>query len=107
MIFNCEHPNVIKNLTLENVNTKSPKWLHRMEWCDEDAGEILEIPKDYNYLVDYYNDGDIKALHYTDGGPWHPGYENVTYGDRWLKYVTEKEKDKIKWSIENEYNHLN
>ncbi len=107
MIFNCEHPNVVKNLTLENVNTKSPKWLHRMEWCDEDAGEILEIPKDYNYLVDYYNDGDIKALHYTDGGPWHPGYENVTYGDRWLKYVSEEEKEKIKWSIENEYNHLN
>lgn len=103
MIFNCQHPNVVKNLTLENANTKSPKWLHRMEWCQEDNNEILEIPKDYNYLVDYYNDGNIKALHYTDGGPWHPGYENVTYGDRWLMYVSEEEKAKIKWSIENEY----
>ena len=93
MIFNCEHSNVTKNLTLDVVNTQTPKWLHRMEWCDEK--EILEIPKDYNYLVDYYTDGDIKALHYTDGGPWHPGYENVTFGDRWLKYITEEEKNKM------------
>ena len=103
MIFNCQHSNVIKNLTLENVNTKTAKWLHRMEWCQEENNEIMEIPKEYNYLVDYYNNGNIKALHYTDGGPWHPGYENVTFGDRWLKYLSEEEKEKIKWSIENEY----
>lgn len=101
MIFNCSHNNVKQNLTLENANKKSAKWLHRMMWCEED--EILEIPRSYNYLVDYYEDGPIKALHYTDGGPWHPGYENVTYGDRWLKYTSEEEKEKIKWSIENEY----
>ena len=101
MVFNCEHPNVIKNLTLENTNNKSAKWLHRMNWCDDN--EILEIIKDYNYLVDYYVDGNIKALHFTDGGPWHPGYENVTHGDKWLKYISEEEKEKLKWSIDNEY----
>ena len=101
MIFNCSQNNVKQNLTLENANKKSAKWLHRMMWCEED--EILEIPRSYNYLVDYYEDGEINALHYTDGGPWHPGYENVTYGDRWLKYTSEEEKEKIKWSIENEY----
>jgi lipopolysaccharide biosynthesis glycosyltransferase len=104
MIFNCEHKNVIKNLILENTNFKSAKWLHRMEWCEEK--EILEIPKEYNFLVDYYFDGNIKALHYTDGGPWHPGYENVTFGDRWLEYITHDEKEKIKWSIENEYKNI-
>ena len=92
MIFNCSHKNT-KNLTLENVNIKSPKWLHRMEWCDDN--EILEIPKSYNYLVDYYDDEDIKALHFTDGGPWHPGYENVQYGNEWLEYLNEKEKEKM------------
>ena len=45
----------------------------------------------------------VKEVYYIDGGPWHPGYENVTYGDRWLKYISEDEKKKIKWSIENEY----
>ena len=103
MIFNCDHQNVKNNLTLDNANSKSAKWLHRMMWCDETNDEILEIPRKYNYLVDYYHDGEISALHYTDGGPWHPGYENVTYCDKWLKYINEDEKNKIKWSIENEY----
>ena len=75
-----------------------------MMWCDEEKGEILEIPRSYNYLVNYYHEGPIKALHFTDGGPWHPGYEDVTYGNRWLKYISKEEKKMIKWSIENEYN---
>jgi len=92
ILFNNEHPST-KNLTLDAVNTMSPKWLHRFEWAKDD--ELIEIPKDYNYLVDYYDNGPIKALHYTDGGPWHPGYENVSYGDWWLKYLTPEEKEKM------------
>lgn len=95
MLINCQHPNVVKNLTLENVNTKSPKWLHRMEWCNEELGEICEIPKEYNYLVGYYNSSEIKALHFTDGGPWHPGYEDVQFGDRWIKYISKEEECKM------------
>lgn len=95
MLINCEHPSVVSNLTLENANTKSAKWLHRMEWCNEDAGEIGELPRAYNYLVDYYHDGEIKALHFTDGGPWHPGYEDVEFGDRWLKYISKEEEEKM------------
>ena len=87
MLINCEHPSVVANLTLENANTQTAKWLHRMEWCNEDAGEIGELPRAYNYLVDYYHDGEIKALHFTDGGPWHPGYEDVQFADRWLAYI--------------------
>ena len=89
MLFNCSHPST-KNLTLENVNNKSAKWLHRLEWCKD--SEILEIPKSYNYLVGYYNDENIKALHFTDGGPWYPKYKNVLYADRWIKYLNDKEK---------------
>ena len=94
MIFNCEHPDIIENLTLDNSNTKSAKWLHRLEWTLDSC--IMEIPKDYNYLVDYYSDGPIKALHFTDGGPWHEKYQDVTYGNRWLEYITEEEKILIK-----------
>ena len=93
MIYNCEHPDVKKNLTLENTNSKSAKFLHRMEWCNEE--DILEIPKDYNYLVGYYNDNNIKALHYTDGGPWFTRYKNCDYSDKWLNYVTAEELKKI------------
>lgn len=92
MIFNNEHSST-KNLTLENINIKSPKWLHRFEWANDD--EVIEIPKDYNYLVNYYNDGPTKAIHYTDGGPWHPDYVNVQYGDLWMEYLTPEEKNKM------------
>ena len=101
MIYNCEHPNVVKNLTLENVNIKTAKWLHRLEWCEE--YEVLEIPKDYNYLVGYYNDGNIKAIHFTDGGPWHPGYEDVEFGDRWKKYISDEEDQRMKEEIQEYY----
>ena len=92
MLFNCSHPSV-KNLTLENVSTQTPAWLHRMKWAKDE--EIGEIDKSYNYLVGYYNDNNIKALHYTDGGPWHPGYENVEHGEKWLEYINEEERKLI------------
>ena len=97
MIFNCSHPD-IQNLNLENINTQTPKWLHRMEWTTE----VGEIDKKYNYLVGYYNDGDYKALHYTDGGPWHPGYEKVEYGDLWLNELTYFEKFKMNYREKTE-----
>ena len=84
MLFNCSHPST-KKLTLENVSTKSPAWLHRMQWAQDD--EIGEIDKSYNYLVGYYNDNNIKALHFTDGGPWYDNYKNVEHADEWLNYL--------------------
>ena len=101
MLFNCSHPSV-KNLTLENVSTQSPAWLHRLQWAKDE--EIGEIDKSYNYLVGYYDDNIIKALHYTDGGPWHPGYENVEHGDKWLKYLNEEEKFKMNQELSEYYN---
>ena len=72
-------------LTLENISTKSPAWLHRMQWAQDD--EIGEIDKSYNYLVGYYDDNNIKALHFTDGGPWYDNYKNVEHADKWLNYL--------------------
>ncbi len=100
MLFNCSHPS-IKNLTPESVSTQSPAWLHRMYWAKDE--EIGEIDKSYNYLVGYYNDKIIKALHYTDGGPWHPGYENVEHGDEWLNFLSEEEKGKMLKEIHDFY----
>lgn len=100
MLFNCSHRSV-KKLTLENINTKSPKWLHRMEWCKE--SEIGEIDKCYNYLVDYYHDNKYKALHYTDGGPWHPGYEQCLYSNEWLEHIDENQFKKMSKCINDLY----
>jgi lipopolysaccharide biosynthesis glycosyltransferase len=93
MVFNCEHPST-KLLTVQTTNEQSPAWLHRMEWAKDT--EIGMIPYQYNYLVDTYNTDDAKVYHYTDGGPWHPGYENVNYGNHWKQYMTDTEIIKLK-----------
>ena len=100
MVFNCEHPST-KQLTISAVNEKSPPWLHRIQWAQDD--EIGEIPYQYNYLVGYYQTNDAKVYHYTDGGPWHPGYENVQYGDRWKRYMTPDEISKLNLELDEYY----
>lgn len=70
------------NLTTDVVNTSEPSYLHQFKWLNDD--DIGEIDKEWNYLVGYYNDRKPKALHFTDGGPWHEGYENCQYNELWI-----------------------
>jgi hypothetical protein len=86
MVFNCAHPSC-RNLTIEKVNTKSGAWLHRFEWCKDQ--EIQEVDPEFNCLVGYYDIKQPKAIHFTDGGPWHHGYEKVEFSDLWRKYLKE------------------
>lgn len=84
MVFNCDHP-FTKRLTPQVVSESPAGYLHEFNWCDDKS--IGSIPHTYNYLVGYYNDiPDPKAVHYTDGGPWHAGYENVEFADRFNFY---------------------
>lgn len=84
MMFNCEHPDTQK-LSVEVVNTESPKYLHRMSW----ASSIGSIPLTYNYLEgDYKYMENPKAIHFTNGGPWHETW-NGDYGDEWIKVYDE------------------
>lgn len=84
MVFNCEHYDVVENLTLENVNSKSPAWLHRMQW----ASSIGRIPREYNHLVRYYDyDKSAVAIHFTEGTPMYREYRNDDYADEWLKFA--------------------
>ena len=92
MLFNCEHPS-IKKLNIENVNKKTPKWLHRMGWCKNE--EIGEIDKKYNYLVGYYHDNIYKGLHYTDGGPWYKDYMDCEFSKDWLNYLSDEDKKEL------------
>ncbi len=80
MMFNCEHPDTQK-LSVEVVNTESPKYLHRMSWTDE----VGSIPLTYNYLEgDYEYMENPKVVHFTNGGPWHETWKGY-YGDEWIK----------------------
>ena len=96
MIFNCNHEDIKKNLTIENIAIKNPSWLHRMEWTSEEL--ISEIPISYNYLLGYYNDNDEpKTLHLTDGGPWFNYWYDKKiftcekYESEWLSYLNSNE----------------
>lgn len=83
MWFNCDHP-AVYNLTPEIVNGESGMYLHRFMWCrDEDIGEL---PPTYNYLEGWHTRSQVKdpvCVHFTEGGPWFDGYENVEYAHEW------------------------
>jgi len=80
MIFNCEHKDC-KNLSVDNINTKEAKYLHRMEWTDK----IGSIPMTYNWLEgDYPNNINPKVIHFTNGGPWHETWDG-DFKQEWLE----------------------
>ncbi len=85
ILFNCAHP---KNraLTPDIVNTETGRWLHNFSWLDDD--DIGELPIEWNYLVGYNSKIECafpKVIHYTEGGPWFSGYEQVEYADDWVR----------------------
>lgn len=81
MIFNCEHK-ANKALTVEYVNSVPGRDLHRFAWLDDN--EIGELPPEWNWLVGHSDTNlEPKIVHFTEGGPWFKGYENVPYADEW------------------------
>ena len=83
MLFNNSK---CKTLSVDTVNSVHPSYLHQIRWAQDN--EIGSLPLEYNWLVGYYKETESfkpKAIHYTDGGPWFSGYENVEYSDLWNK----------------------
>ena len=72
ILWNCEHP-AHDNLTVDDVNTKSGRWLHNFSWLDEH--EIGSIHPKWNFL-DGWTDESINPcnVHFTTGGPWFDGW---------------------------------
>lgn len=102
LIFNCAHKDV-RNLTLEKVNSETGAWLHRLVWCQDE--NIMELPHTYNYLVGVYDDEiNPKAIHYTDGGPWHLDYVNTEFVDKWIKYLDEDQKRRLVIELQRQKN---
>lgn len=86
MIWNCEHKSNEK-LTPEHVNQQSAQHLHEFAWLRND--DIGELPVEWNWLVGWHRvhrDGEPKALHYTEGGPWIAKYAACEFADRWAWY---------------------
>ena len=82
-LWNLDHESN-KKLTLDDVNSKSGSWLHNFSWLKDD--EIGNIPEEWNFIPGFSNNSIIpKAIHYSFGGPWMEGYEDVEYSDLWLE----------------------
>lgn len=82
MLMDCAK---LKVWTKEAVETMPARWLHRFEPIDDAL--IGDIPKEWNVLDRY--DERTKLIHYTEGGPWFPNYEDHPFGDIWLRHRDE------------------
>jgi hypothetical protein len=82
IIWNCDHP-ANRALTLDLVNTVPGRDLHRLCWLDDES-LIGELGPEWNYLVgETTGVDDPKVVHFTNGVPDMPGYENVAFADEW------------------------
>ena len=68
-------------LTPEYLNNEVPGInLHQFTWTDS----IGELPLSWNTLDGYSTTQNPSAIHYTDGGPWFPQYQNTYYSQLWI-----------------------
>jgi hypothetical protein len=83
LIFNCGHPsNRCLTSSVDMANTLPGRDLHRFCWLRDD--EIGEIDASWNFLVGHSDpEIDPDVVHFTDGVPDMPGYENVPFADEW------------------------
>jgi hypothetical protein len=94
VLWNCGHPSNEK-ITVDLVNNPNydGKYFHRFSWLQDE--EIGKLSHEWNWLVGWYKapeDGEPKALHYTEGGPWFKNYRHCEYGDVWKNYLSEMMK---------------
>jgi hypothetical protein len=57
-----------------------------MQWVADD--DIGELPVEWNWLEGWNEkppSGTPSVVHFTRGGPWFEQWQNVDYGDLWLK----------------------
>ena len=87
MVFDCDHPSNQK-LTPKILNSWPGRDLHAFKWLEDD--EIGELPISYNYLVGYTRlpeDETPAIVHWTEGSPFMPGYEQAEYADEFWQEI--------------------
>ena len=82
MVFNMEHP-AVRALSKDLVNSAHPSFLHRFLWLDDE--EIGGLDKGWNYLEGWYAPQyeNLRAVHYTRGGPWFEHMKNCSFSREW------------------------
>lgn len=92
ILWNLDHPansRMIDDANLANVMEGS--WLHSFGWLAED--EIGELPSSWNWIpgltAPLGGAAEPDAVHWSYGGPWLQGYENVPFADNWRECYEE------------------
>lgn len=84
-VYNCSHP-AHRRLTLEMVNTRPGRDLHRFCWLADD--EIGALDPKWNWLAGHSDPAiDPAIVHFTDGVPSMPGYEAQPYAEEWFGHL--------------------
>lgn len=87
-VFNCDHPSN-RALTVDLVNTVPGRDLHRFCWLQDD--EIGALDPKWNWLAGHSDPSiDPAIVHFTDGTPDMPGYENQPFADEWRGHLSAK-----------------
>lgn len=81
-LWNVSHP-ANKALTLEYLNTTKGRDLHQFAWLPDEL--IGELPVEWNWLAGHSDPTiiDPALVHFTDGLPRMPGYENAPHAMEW------------------------
>jgi hypothetical protein len=85
MIMDCSR---LKLWTKEVVETRSGAYLHRFQDIPDE--QIGDIPPAWNSLDTM--DDHTRLIHYTNGGPWFPQYENHPHAEPWCRMRDEMER---------------
>lgn len=80
ILWNCAHP-AHRVFYPYDVSTESGARLHRFCWLSD--GDIGALPPQWNW-IEGTTQGEPKAVHFTAGGPWFPGYDAVAFAHEWL-----------------------
>lgn len=81
VLWNCGHPSN-KKVTIKFANMMPGSLLHGFGWLKDQ--EIGGLPETWNWLENHSSPAfEPKGVHFSSGGPWFPGYENVSYADEW------------------------
>lgn len=81
MVWNLSHP-AHRGLTPEMVNVLPGRDLHRFCWLEDD--QIGALGTEWNWLAGISDPAIApKMVHFTQGLPDMPGYEDAPYADEW------------------------
>ena len=84
MLWNLDHPSN-EAMGYYKLNQGWGLDLHQFNWLKDE--EIGELPLSWNYVPGVTKQlANVDAVHFSEGGPWFKGYENVEYGNEWNEY---------------------